>query len=151
MEIKFPKITKEMFSKESLKAFGSNAKVLGAAGAGLGAYIGAKVDSDHPAKGAVLGTAAGAGAGIGISTAIKGAKMWGKIGPFGRAGSIIGLSVAVGLGTKALSPASSPAQDDVATNDGMGGYNIQSSGVSSRMRSMNAHGDVVLGLHNKRR
>jgi hypothetical protein len=147
--------SKQAFTKKSMLGFAKSPLTLGIAGAGLGGYIGSQVDPNHPVKDAAVGVAAGAGVGVVAAGAIKGMSMWKNIGPVGRTAATIGLSLAIGVGAKALHPDESYERNDVLTNDdtivSAGSYSVQNPGVSARQRSMNASGDVVLGLHNKRR
>ncbi len=130
--------------------FGST-KAFMAGGAALGAVIGGAA-SDDTAKGAARGAAIGAGAGLVTKAAIGAISTYNKAGGFGKAGLMGGAvlaSTAIFAGVRSLTR--QPASMQYGETDASGETQYSNSPVKSRMESMNASGDIVLGLNNKRR
>lgn len=110
-------------------------------GAVLGAIIGSELDKDHPGRGAEAGAAIGAGAGLAVNVGLRASKLWKRIGPVGKMGALGVLAVGA-FGATTLFSRPKYATMDVA--------NPEDYGLSRRMDSMNAEGDLVFGLHNSR-
>jgi hypothetical protein len=126
-------------------------------GAALGAAIGA-YNSDDPTSGAAKGAVIGAGGGLAVRGAMYTAKVAGRIkgSPFGAARGKMGFGGVAILGTIAaavaahsLAGSSSASSYSEMASDGETEYS--DTPVKRRVSAMNATGDVVLGLHRKRR
>lgn len=110
-------------------------------GALLGAIVGSELNKDHPGRGAETGAAVGAGAGLAVNVGLRASKLWRRIGPIGKMGALGVLSVGA-FGATTVFSRPKYATMDVA--------NPEDYGLSRRMDSMNAEGDLVFGLHNSR-
>ena len=110
-------------------------------GALLGAIVGSELNKDHPGRGAETGAAVGAGAGLAVNVGLRASKLWRRIGPIGKMGALGVLSVGA-FGATTVFSRPKYATMDVA--------NPEDYGLSRRMNSMNANGDLVFGLHNSR-
>ena len=118
--------------------------VLGA-GAVVGGLAGSKL-SDNPVKGAAEGAAIG---GVAAVAARGATRLWkGASGP-GKAALLVAAAIGSGTATRAFTHEDAYAAEDHAVSDGTGDYDAEP-GVRQRMNSLNASGDVVLGLHARR-
>jgi hypothetical protein len=141
----------EPITKASLKAFATKPLVMGGGLAAVGGLIGSQVDPDHPGQGAAIGAAGGGVTGVALSYGMKGKSLWKKIGPIGRGGAILGLALGVGAIARTYREPQYERSDKEVT-DGYGDYfSVSDSGVKERLNTMNASGDVVLGLNRRRR
>ena len=123
----------------ALKTIGSKPLML----AGIGAGIGALVDSDNRGRGAAIG----GGIAMAASVAARGAFNWGKMSPLAKTGVKGGAIAAAAIGLVGLM--SSSQQRNVESTyspskaEHYGGY-------SERLAAMQATGDMVLGMHRGR-
>jgi hypothetical protein len=124
-----------------------------AIGAGIGAYA-----SDDSVSGAAKGAAIGAGVGgaarvtmaaVQAHKAISATKFGATGMKAGVAGVAILGTLAVAMGAHALE--GSPATSSYSSSSDSGETTYSDAPVHRRSASMNATGDVVLGLHRKRR
>jgi hypothetical protein len=136
-------------SIEFNKSLLTKTPIMAGAGALIGGVIGSQVDKDNPAVGTAVGAGAGAGVGVLSKSALAGTKLWEKLGPIGRGASIIGASLGVAAVATSMKDKNYKSMD-TAESDGMGSYNLAPSGVKNRLNTMNANGNIVFGLNNKR-
>jgi hypothetical protein len=127
------------------KAFGTFGLMMGAgaiAGGAIGAYEG------HPVRGALIG--AGAGLGLRVGTGI--ARQWSQSGFLGKTALTAGgVGLAYGITSALQGPDLSQSVALAPDVAGLPEYGPPGSGVRARMDAMQASGDIVLGLHNRRR
>jgi len=129
-------------------------KVLGRGSVAIagGALVGGLVtgyNEDDPGKGALVG----AGVGAVAYAANKGKRIWNAASkiPGGRSALILAGGAAIAIGGRAMSPDAEPSMEGVATRDAVGGYETEVvTTVRDRMNTINATGDLVFGLHNRR-
>jgi hypothetical protein len=141
-------LMKEIKSPGGWKTALMRPTVSGGLGALVGGVIGSQV-SDDPTTGAIEGAALGTGFGIAAGRAAKAATVWSKWGGAKKSGAIIAGSVALGMLLRTNSPTDYGSVDQAQPEDN--GYSsYQNSGVSSRMTTIAAKGDLVFGLHNSR-
>ncbi|CAK9249594.1 unnamed protein product [Sphagnum jensenii] len=148
-----PKIlnSTEPITVAGLKSFAKKPLVMAGGLAAVGGIVGSQIDKEHPVEGAAVGVAGGAVAGAAIHYGLKGKNLWKKIGPLGRGAAIGALALTV-AGVAHTNREPSYESSDMAVPDGYGdSYNMSASGVKNRLTTMNAQGDVVLGLNRKRR
>jgi hypothetical protein len=126
-------------------------KVLGRGSVAIagGALVGSLVtgyNEDDPGKGALVGAAVGAAA----YAANKGRRVWNAASkiPGGKSALILAGGAAIAIGGRAMAPDEEPSMEGVATRDAGGGYETNT--VHDRMNTINATGDLVFGLHNRR-
>lgn len=103
--------------------------------------------------GGKTGAAIGAGVGLTASIAMRGMsryKALGKMGPKLALPALAALAVAGFVGTKAMQTADPDARGVGIRNDQMGYDTEDESGLRRRMNLMQASGDLVMGLYNKR-
>lgn len=133
------------------EALMGHAAVTGSLGAVIGGAIGSQM-GDKDASSTAVGAGVGAVTGAAIKHAASAASLWKNIGPVGRVGAIIGATAAVAVGSKAILGQGEHQSEDIAKSDGMGSYTAQSNPttVKSRLNTINATGDIVFGLNNKR-
>jgi hypothetical protein len=118
-------------------------------GAGGGAVVGGVVGTftGYP----IVGAAIGAGAGLGLKGADSLLHAYKSSGPIGRLGMVAaGTTVAAGAAL-ALNPGEGPGMTAMASRDdtGMPEYQMDT-GARRRLDTINAQGDIVLGLNNRR-
>ena len=119
--------------------------------AGAGSAIGAYMSPDHRTRGAMIGAGVGTAATLGLRVA----GAYKPMSKFGKWGAIAGLAMAAGVAGNAMGSQgdesagiiNSEGETDYVSPQEAAHYNA---GVKNRMRSMNAHGDIVLGSHNRR-
>ena len=127
------------------KSFGTTGGFM-MAGTAIGGYVGAQ--TGHPFKGMLYG----AGVGLGAKGTAEFFSLYSKAGKLGQAGLIAG-GVAGVFGIASVAQPPDLSQSVVVTPDiaGLPEYGPPGSGLQERLRSMNATGDIVLGLHGRRR
>ena len=141
-------ITGSMGDVAKQKTFAGKVFGRGAVSIGAGALVGGLITAyseDDPGKGMKYGAAAGAAAFL----AYKGKRVWdvaGKI-PGGKSALIIAGAAAIAVGGRAMTPDAEPEMEGVAERS-YGDYETHT--VRERMDMMNASGDIVFGLHNRR-
>lgn len=131
--------------------FGSTTAFV-AGGAALGAVLGGAT-SDDKVKGAARGAVIGAGAGFVAKQAIRAVSTYSRASTLGKQAGIAGLAVLASTtlfaGGRAMS--SQPASMQYGETDAAGETQYSNSPIKDRLNSMNASGDLVFGLNNKRR
>jgi hypothetical protein len=133
------------FGKAFAGSYGKSRLLMMGGGATAGFVVGtAKGD---PFGGALIG----AGIGLAGAAGTRGYNKYSGMGRFGkwttRQGAVLGSTAAIFTGTR-LASNHAPAEESTGDDS----YQIFSgpSGVNDRMSSMNAQGDLVFGLHNRR-
>lgn len=110
-------------------------------GAAVGAVLGSYLNKNDPEAGARTGAVVGGGVGLATAIGLRSSRAWKGIGHLGRFGAVGLLSGAAFAGASYVSRPRYDVMDHAVRED---------SGLRSRMNSMNANGDLVLGLHNSR-
>jgi hypothetical protein len=138
------------FIRSATRSFNTGVFIGG--GAAIGAGIGAAVSSNDRVGGAAKGAMYGAGAGLGlklITKAYDASKVAGKVGT--KVGGYAGLALVAAGGFAAIHARTRQPDSLVyGADDGSGGTEYNDAPLSARMRSMNAQGDLVFGLHRGR-
>jgi hypothetical protein len=110
-------------------------------GAAVGAAVGHSLNKEDPSRGAKTGAVIGGGSGLVLAGAIKTSRIWSGLNPLSKIGVIGAVSTAVFAGTVMATNPKYAYIDRAERED---------NGLRSRMDSIGATGDIVLGLHNQR-